>query len=85
MRERRDCEHLRCVNDPHPGALFCVQHWKQVLLSSTCLEFKHAEPFPSTEMGPSERKAYSEWKQRKIKDYSSLGLPCKLICAKMQS
>jgi len=37
-------------------------------------EFKHAEPFPTTELSPSERKAYWEWKQRKIKDYSSLGL-----------
>jgi len=69
-----DCEYLRTVNDPHPGALFCIKHWKQVLLKSACQEFKHAEPFPTTELAPSERKAYREWKQRKIKDYSSLGL-----------
>jgi len=58
----------------HPSALSCIVHCKQVLLTSTCPEFKHAEPFPYTELSPSEKKAYWEWKQRKIKDYSSLGL-----------
>jgi len=47
---------------------------RQVLLAGTCPDFKHAEPFPYTEFSPSERKAHWEWKQRKIKDYSSLGL-----------
>jgi len=72
----RECaeECLRTLNHPYQGALFCILHWKQILLTSTCPEFKHTEPFPHTEMSPSERKAYWEWKQRKIKDYSSLGL-----------
>jgi len=75
MREWcEDCVYIRCVNDPYPGALFCIKHWKQVLFTSTCPDFKYAEPFPSTELSPSERKAYWEWKQRKIKDYSSLDL-----------
>jgi len=74
MRECADCETLRTVNNLYPGALFCIKHWKQVLLTNTCPEFKHAEPFPCTELSPSERKAYWEWKQRKIKDYSSLSL-----------
>jgi len=74
MRECADCEYLRTINDSHLGALFCIKHWKQVLLTSTCPEFKHAEPFHYTELRPSERKAYWEWKQRKIKEYSSLGL-----------
>ena len=74
MRECADCEHLRTVNDPRSFTPFCVKHWKQVLLSSSCAEFKHAEPLPYTELSPSERKAYWQWKQRKIKDYSSLGL-----------
>jgi len=64
MRECADCEHFRTVNDPHPGAPFCIKHWKQALLTSTCPEFKHADPFPSTELSPSERKAYWEWKQK---------------------
>jgi len=66
--------YLRTVNDPLSFTPFCIKHWKQVLLTSTCPEFKYAEPFPYTEFSPSERKAYWEWKQRKIKDYSSLGL-----------
>jgi len=74
MRECADCEYLRTVSDPHPGAPFCVKHWRQVLLTGTCLDFEHAELIPSRELSPSERKAYWEWKQRKIKDYSSLGL-----------
>ena len=74
MRECAGCDYLRTVNDPHPGAPFCIKHWKQVLLTSTCLDFKRAEPFPTTELSPSERKAYWEWKPRRIKDYSSSGL-----------
>jgi len=50
MRECADCEYLRTINDPHPGALFCIKNWKQVLLSSICPDFKHAEPVPSTEL-----------------------------------
>jgi len=53
---------------------FCIKHWKQVLLTGTCPDFKHAEPFPYTELSPSERKAYCEWKQRRIKDCSGLDL-----------
>ena len=45
-----------------------------VLLTSICPDFKYVWPFSRTELSPSERKAYWEWKQRKIKDYSSLGL-----------
>jgi len=66
MRECADCEYLRTVNDPRSFTPFCIKHWKQVLLTSTCPEFKHAEPFPSTELSPSERKAYWEWKQKHL-------------------
>jgi len=45
-----------------------------VLLTGTCQEFKHAELFPYTELSPSERKTHWQWKQRRIKDYSSLRL-----------
>jgi len=77
MRECSDCEYLRTVNGPHPGTPFCIKHWKQVLLSSTCPEFKHAEPFPYTELSPSERKAYWEWKQRRMKDGKHKGNPAR--------
>jgi len=60
-----DCEHLRTVNDPRSFTPFCIKHWRQVLLSSTCPEFKHAEPFPYTELSPSERKAYWEMETEK--------------------
>jgi len=74
MRACAGCEYLRTVNDPRSFTPFCIKHWEQVLLTGTCPEFKHVEPFPYTEMSLSERKAYWEWKQRRIKDYSSLGL-----------
>jgi len=51
-----------------------VKYSLKAIKSCSCPQFKPAEPFPFTELSPSEREAYWEWKQRRIKDYSSPGL-----------
>jgi len=44
MRACSDCEYLRTVNDPRSFTPFCIKHWKQVLLTSTCQGFKLRVP-----------------------------------------